>query len=360
MGFKFNTDLLTDEDDRTMAAKAYPNVFFALDDQELRDVFLPIDKQANATKTHSRRLGILAVCLVTGALLAAATAPIHHNWPWYWPKIIIAAGALAGLIGGAIGAIGIWFARTKSDWLEQRYLAERLRQLHFQMLVAWAPDILKAADSGDKSAFLAARTARLERFKQQQIGPAASKLGEMIKEECGEELWLMKPSEAPLPETSPYVHELMQAIEDLRITHQLNYAEIKLNSENLSMVASPRKQVAFFSGVAFWAVVSLLILDIAALLGVFGPPEVGGSIEVAALALAILALAMRALEEGFQSRREMERFRQFGSNLRLVRRRFRDATDAAAKLHALREMEELAYEDLVNFLKGNHEARFIM
>ncbi|HVY83863.1 MAG TPA: hypothetical protein VG943_01915 [Caulobacterales bacterium] len=360
MGFKFNTDLLTDEGDRAMAAKAYPHVFFALDFPELRDVFLPIDAHANATKSHSRRLGVTAVCLVALALVTAAATPLHHQAPEPWPRIFVLVGAAAGIIGGGIGAFGIWFSQIKTEWLEQRYLAERLRQLHFQILVALAPDILKAADSGETDAFLKARGVALERFKQHQIAPVASKLGEMIKDECGEERVLVKPSETPLPAASPHLHELMQALEDLRMTHQLNYAEIKLSPENLSLWASPVKQVAVFSGVAFWAVATILLLDIAALVGALGPEELRGWIDVAALWLAIVALATRALEEGFQSRREKERYRQYGSNLRLVRRRFREAKDPSEKLRALQEMEEIAHEDLANFLKGNDEARFVM
>ncbi|HWA00187.1 MAG TPA: hypothetical protein VG841_07705 [Caulobacterales bacterium] len=360
MGFKFNTDLLTEENDHKMALGAYPHVYFALNFPDLRDLFLSLDAQATATKNRSRRLGVTAVCLVALALVIAAATPLHHRLPEPGPRIIVILGAAAGIVGGGIGAFGIWFSKAKYEWLEQRYLSERLRQLHFQILIALAGDIVKGAESRDPNAFYALRSAALERFKQHQISPVSSKVGEMIKDECGEEQWLIKAGETPLPDGDPHLDELMQAIEDLRMTHQLNYAELKLSPESLPLWSSPVKQVAVFSGVAFWAVATILLLDIAALLGALGPEELRGWIDIAALWLAIVALAMRALEEGFQSRREKERYRQYGSNLRLVRRRFREAKGAAEKVRALREMEDIAHEDLANFLKGNDEARFVM
>jgi len=368
MAFQFNTDLLTDNNDREAAAKAYPHVFFALDDPELRDVFTPIDDAANSTKTRSRLFGIASVGLVSWALGTAAGTGWIHGLDGRWPEILIGFGGLAGVVGGGIGAFGIWFSDAKFRWLERRYLSERLRHLHFQTLISCAPEILKAAETGDPSDYLKARSARLQRFQQLHVQPAAAKLGELVKDDSDEEVWLLETQCPDGPLEGAHANELLQALEDLRITHQLNYAELKLSAENVPFFSSPVRQVVFFSGVAFFAVVAMLLIDLLSLYNAFdalmanniGAFKTMGVIDAWALGLAVLALVMRALEEGFQSRREVERFRQYRSSIRLVRNRLRAATDTREKLRALREMEEVAYEDMTNFIKSNYEARFVM
>ena len=46
--------------------------------------------------------------------------------------------------GALLGFFGILFAGSKRAWLGGRLLTERMRQFHFQSMIAWAPDILSA------------------------------------------------------------------------------------------------------------------------------------------------------------------------------------------------------------------------
>lgn len=73
-----------------------------------------------------------------------------------------------------------------------------------------------------------------------------------------------------------------------------------------------------------------------------------------------MALALRTLEEGLQPHREVERYRQYGSALRIIRDRFKRADNAKEKMQALKELEGLSYWEMVSFLKSGEEAKFVM
>lgn len=402
-GVKFNSDLLLGEDDREGFRALHPKLAFAFDDPELRALFEPIDRKANDAKKQSRRLGVLSVLLVTGALLAAsaemllhAGAPVEaaathveavahsaadeaHHAPGLGRAAFAALAALAGLAGAAVGFFGVMFGPAKQHWLERRYLTERMRQLHFQTVVAWAPMIVEAAMTGDQKGFLDARAARTERFKREHVEPAKKRLAAIVEpapepdgteHEDADEAWLVTPMGEPKAFVGPLADELLSVLEELRLAVQKDYAKLKLKADRAIFSSSPRTQARRFSTLALWCVAGLLVLHFAGLIGAVGlglgshaaqfAAASSPWVHLGAIWLAIVALAARTLEEGFQSHREEERYMAYGSAVGLVGRRFREAHDPAAKLEVLRELEDVSFEEMVTFLKANHEARFVM
>jgi hypothetical protein len=368
-GFPFNSDLLVSENDQAQARRLYPNVFFALDDAELRKVFEPLDTAANAAKTRSRTLGMLAVFLVLFGLVVGSTEPLYSKLlDGLWSETIDIVSAIAGIGGGLIGGFGVMFGESKNRWLEKRYLTERLRQLHFQTLLARAASILKAADGEDKSGFFGARAEDLARFRMERLEPVAAMLGAIVEDLSPEGAWIFRQPADPPPPDAKHLDEFLTALAHLRIAHQLNFTKLKLRTSGLSLLAAPRRQVAVFSSTALWCVAAVLVLHMWLLLAGFHSTSVasaknGGVFEtvlILAPALALVALAARALEDGFQSRAEVERYRQYGSALQLVHDRFEATDDPLAKLRTLFELEELSFEEMCNFLKSYHEARFVM
>jgi hypothetical protein len=76
--------------------------------------------------------------------------------------------------------------------------------------------------------------------------------------------------------------------------------------------------------------------------------------------IAIVALAFRALQEGLQPEREIERYRHYRAGIRAIRDRFDQASSPAEKFEVMQEMERLTFDEFVNFLRSNDEARFII
>jgi hypothetical protein len=367
--FRFNTDLLLKPEDRRAFEALYPKLLFAFNDDELRALFDEHDKVANDAKKGSQIWGARAVALVTAALMAASfDLMLHDPAPWRAPLAL--AAACAGIVGTAIGFFGVMFGAAKQRWLERRYVTERLRQLHFQTLIAWAPEIVRAAETGDTAAFLQARRARLVQFKAQHVDHVGAKLAAATSDRSDDgEAWMVAPRGEIAAFAGPQAQELLKALEQLRIGHQLDFAEWKLRADYRFFSSSPLRQAAMFSGAALVCVLLLLVAHawpLAAYLGALAgllsreSAETPALLHVAAMWFAILALAARTLEEGFQSQREVERYRHYASALRLVRARFGAAGAPGEKLEALRELEDVAYEEMVNFLKSNHEARFVM
>ena len=75
---------------------------------------------------------------------------------------------------------------------------------------------------------------------------------------------------------------------------------------------------------------------------------------------AIIALAARTIEEGFQPETEVERLRQYRLSLRRIYERFSGADDPEEKLEAMTDLEKLAFEEMILFLRGNYEAQYVM
>jgi hypothetical protein len=86
----------------------------------------------------------------------------------------------------------------------------------------------------------------------------------------------------------------------------------------------------------------------------------GINIHIVVIWVAIAALAVRALQEGLQPEREIERYRHYRAGVRAVRDRFDQASSPAEKLEVMLEMERLSFDEFRNFLRSNNEARFVI
>ena len=110
------------------------------------------------------------------------------------------------------------------------------------------------------------------------------------------------------------------------------------------------------------AVLGLVAVHLGVVLGVVGDIEEDRLVilHVAAIWLALLALAVRTVEEGLQPQREIERYRAYGMALEDVQAEFSAAGSPVERIEAMRSLERLSFVEMVNFLKANHEARFVM
>jgi hypothetical protein len=370
---KFNDDLLLAPKDRQFAARKYPTIFHVLDHPELRQLFSRYDQPANAAKSTGRWFGLGAIGLVFIALLIASTEH-PHELPadalsfferLRYPQTIWALiSAVCGIAGGLMGGLGALYARRKRRWLHHRLMTERIRQFHFQTFIFRVREILQSLQSEDaKADFASSRNGWLEIFKMQFVGKLDSEFSKMISENGAEMALHEDRKRAPaIPET-PELDPLFKAYRELRIEHQIGYVNYNLTPDGRIFSSIPRSQAEVLANFGFLCIVGLCAVHILVLLVVLVPSDLGKYgwlFPIAAIWIALAALAGRAIEQGLQPEREVERYQQYGSGLRAVRDRFDRAQTPAEKLQIMIEMEQLAFDEIRNFLITNDRSRFVM
>ena len=359
--YPFNDDLLLRDEDRLLAKRLYPNIYPALDHPELRAVFGERDAASNAAKTRSRRSGFAAVLLVGCALLATSAQPLYEGWPEA-AKAIAAVSAAAGIAGAGLGFFGVLFARAKRRWLENRLITERLRQFHFQSLLALWPEILAAAESGDWAAFHSRRAAEFARVQRDVIDRIGSIYDRLVEEEREEHPWLFRRPDQLEP--GAHAGELLASYKRLRVDRQLGYAAHKLREDRRTLSSMPRTQARRLDLIAQCSVIGLIALHVVVLPAAFVSDQVIGeetvrALHVGAIWLAIAALALRTIEDGLKPHQEIERYRHYRAAIERVADKFNEPT-LEAQLAAAADLERLTVDEMVNFLKSNDEARFVM
>jgi hypothetical protein len=373
---KFNDDLLLHDSDRRLAASKYPSVFHVLDHPELRQLFSEYDEPASRAKRNGLRAGIWAIGLGFGALAMAALEILKHpaadrlaaNVPGEdWRSIALAGVSFTlALLCFLIGSAGVLSAGRKREWLHRRLMGESFRQFHFQMLI-FRPQILASLKDDDaKSAFRSQRTLWLESFKGRFAGHLDAIFAAIIQEENEAEPWLhdrAKPGErAKVPE-SKELDPIFEAYRELRFEHQLGYANYRLQDDHRLVSSMPRRQLAVLSQAVFIWTILLVGLHAGYLLGALVPvltPFHSADAIVAIIWCALAALATRAIEQGLQPEREIERYQQYRSGIRAILERYDEAPSQNAKIEVMREMERLAFDEMRNFLITNERSRFVM
>ena len=356
-GFKHNTDLLLDAGDREAFGARFQQFMFAFDDAGLRALFEPADAQAAKAKRRSRRAGVLAVVLVTMSLMVGAFSTLFIGEPWF--RVLIAIAAVSAVAGLLIGWAGVLSAGARDEWLRQRYLCERIRQLHFQTLVRWAPMIVEAARRNEPAKFLAARLARTEKFRNRVVNPSAVKLTHLLSEREDDDMWLVDGDETPMAEDE-LSSKYLEALEELRLRHQVNFTSLQLLSFWTFPPKSPLQTAKLLTGVGAFSALLLLTLGVVGLVIDAATVRLASLTHAAMVCLAILLLAVRALEEGFQVHSDVGRYRIYDASLRRMSDRFQSAPTSEEKRAILIELEETCFDEMVGFLRSHHEARILM
>ena len=378
-GHRFNDDLLINDDDRDRAATIFPKLAFVLDDPDLREIFQSFDAPANAAKKRSRMAGLLAIALGALSLWSAAAAPLYHEWllPKGWLLIIGVGSALAGVLSISIGLLGVLFAGQKREWLRRRLMTERIRQFHFQSTICRWSDILHAVHHPESiAAYKQKRKIRFETFIAALANHLDSELTDLIDDESDTKCWLH-----PLPTSFPSkssadLNELFSAYRALRIMHQLHYANYMLRNDQKLTSWPARTQEMVFSYTGLFCILGILVMHLLIavsiiLASVLQHPEAAlpaflrydlpnYGIHFAVIWVAIVALAARALQEGLQPERELERYRHYRAGIRVIRDKFDRAEAPASKFEAMIEMERLTFDEMRNFLRAGLDARFVM
>lgn len=361
---RFNTDLLNDPRDRDEAKRAYPTVFDLLYDEDLLIHFNDYDRPADHAKRRSLVSGIVAVGLAVIGLCGTSAEPVLHS---ILPEsAIIATGvpfALLGLAAIAIGLGGVLTAKSKRLWLHNRLIGERLRQFHFQTFVCRLGAIGDASTGATGWAdFRERREAWLAQFLLRFRGQVDAEFTAILQYE-EDPLWLHPPPRieeiAAKPPAAELPRQFFDAYRELRIRRQLQYADYKLGRGQTHVGMSlPRQEfVLNVSGLA--ATILLFVFEFLTVYWI----STGGAWRLStmlAIWSAIIALAVRTLEEGLQPKREIERYRRYHIAVQDILKRFDAAASDATRFAIMIEMERVSFAEMRDFLRSANEARFIM
>jgi hypothetical protein len=369
-GHKFNDDLLLEDADRKWAEKRFPSIYHVLDHPQLRGLFDQFDIPAKRAKQTGFRAGFGAV-IFGFAALAVASSELLLGRPgsddWTGVTLATISGAL-GVLSFLVGTIGVLTAGRKRRWLHCRLMTERLRQFHFQTFVFRFPEIIDSlTDNVAKLQFLSNRALWLDSFKVRIVGKLDSAFAAVIRDDDSAEAWLHDHvRRAPVVKVQDLnIEPLFDAYRELRLIHQLDFADYKLQDDYNILSVMPRRQLTILSQIAVTWIALLFIMHLGILVGALLPHSIFSGFHtqyatVLIIWLALAALAVRALEQGLQPEREIERYQQYRSGVRAILQRYDEAKNPDKKLEIMREMERLAFDEMRNFLITNDRSRFVM
>ncbi|TQF36706.1 hypothetical protein UNPF46_21365 [Bradyrhizobium sp. UNPF46] len=365
-GYRYNSDLLADPADVTQARIRFPNLMHVLEHRELIDEFGNYDRPANQAKKDGRDWGVIAVMLGSIALMVAAAAPLLKDLPEDCARLLECLAALCGVASVVLGIRGVLWSRAKAKWLKNRLVTERLRQFHFQAMVfRWNELVASLSGKPAEDNYRKQREAWFATFKARIIDGREPEFTDLVSENPASGPWLFNEgTPAAVADPGPALGEqIFAAYRELRIEYQLGYANLKLGEASGFLPTTIRAQIKFFSNMALFGIAALLIIHLL----IAGAFAIGGRslepppwVNVVAIWIAIAALAMRALEEGLQPARELERYRTYRADLHQILQRFNHASTIPERLETMREMEQLSFDEMVDFLKTHNEARYVM
>lgn len=390
----FNDDLLANAPDYIDAKRQFPTIIHVLNHPELQEYFRHFDDLANAGKAKSRRWGARAILMGAIAIALAAAEIIlqsyHDNLDrsiGSWENVLLwtlaVVAALSGIASVLIGKLGVLYGTRKSEWLHDRFMTERIRQFHFETFVAKLREIVASLQGKDE----ATRTANVKEYEEQRRawfaafqGALRGKVGSVLSQTLETRRRHVWQHEQPEPTIDQKVADrkelepLFRAYRKYRIQHQLDYAATRLETSPHYLKSNkPRDQAAVLRGISTWGIGVLffvhifvlgsvifyaLISDKANFSSAFSP--VSGPFNAIIILIAIFALVARAFEQGLQPEREIERYQQYRSNVAAILDRFDEAKTQSEKVAVMRDMEQLSFYEMCDFIVTNNDAVFVM
>ncbi len=380
-----------------------PTVRFAFEFQTLLEMFIPADVEALEARKTSRVAGITAVALVLSAMLLASLGPIlssaghasapaaahgapasdhtppadahavpvvnahapadtaaSHDEGLNVHAILGTIAALLGLTGTVLGITGMRRSASRRKWLRARLTTETLRLFHFHYIVARLPEIVAVAgDATRRERYLANRAAALEQLKAKVLADPEVELRRIMN----------RKDETPFETITPMMveegMETPQAAADafdvwrvLRVNWQAGYCDAKLERRHKGRFTI-KQMDELFVGLGWFCVGAIILIHIGHFVGMLASAQ-SAWLEAAVIWTALIALAGRAMEDGFQPQREIERYEQYRANVRVTEERFAAARTYAAKLEVMRAFERSSLEEMRVFLRTHAKARFLL
>jgi hypothetical protein len=348
---RFNHDLLLDDEDGKAAVMRWPKVGPLIVDGELAKEFLPHELIAKALKKRVQTVGSFAVVLMVAAILGEAT----HLWVGEhtpYQDALRFGAEISALLGIVCAVLASRFGPWRRVWLRNRYYTEVLRQWHFRRLLEGQAIDAACASQAAADQYKQARNASLGALVQQLRGSAGQKMDRLV--DSGFDILGRIP--APhLPKDLDTRAQVLDAYRVLRLEHQVDFARYKLSVEDRSWVGvSSLALVELTQQLASATLVLALCISFARL---FVEMEWA---PLAAIALVILGVGVRAWRDGLALRQEQERYQEVLYRLELAISRWDAAKSDEGGFLIAEEVEELASEELRAFLRSHDRAQFLL
>ena len=305
---------------------------------------------ANSKQTTVRRLGaaslfcggVALVGITVELFLAARTI----KPPWH-TTLLFEVFAAASIVLALR-------SKTRTQWLTARFMTERMRQWHFQMLLDGAL-VSKA-----KSAPIVFEEERAKRWAQFMLqAPGAQ--GGMNSFVDAETLDLYHPVEPY--SNSATTNEVMRAYVDLRFQKQLSYFDLKREEFKL--------RDEWSEALARWMIFIALLLTAGQFCltvvshwtgsldtGSLGP--VRQSMFAAAILLVVLSAIIRVFRSAMMLAPQRERYETKWVRLIGLRAAFDAAATVEKKLEVMREVEIVEIEELREFLRQMRRTSYLL
>lgn len=381
--FKFNDEFFLEAEDRKRLQETFPLVAFAFHTPRASELFAEYDRKAKAAKSGFQRFGIGAVILALLALLLAAADPVllapavnSKLMPELYSQGIALLAAIFGVLAILIAWAGMGLGKRRREWLKNRLIGERLRQWQGQYVCSHIPEILAGAHTpGALRDYIAARDTSFAKFQKDHVTNVGARLPSVLGLDRSNSppLWLDYEFERSIqtslaatarnaqPEQLDVVEEqLFDAYDEIRFRGQVDFTEYMRSAGRLR--SHPRTQHRFLSVASYVCITSILVLDISVIVGVLVPvePLKGPLVHFLAIAAALIALALRVLQDGLRPDVHVTRLDGYLEEISRARQRFRVATTTSEKLAEMRVLEEAAAREMIGFLRAAASARYVL
>ena len=335
-------------------------------------MFVTYDGTAARARKYSRRAGVIAIGFGFLSLSVAAMVPLAEEitegtttTPDFRTRAVLGgiAAALA-IISMVIGYTQILRGKGKAQWLTNRFWTERIRQFHFQLIVNHLSRVVAAATTSEGlQDWLAFRAHELDTFRQDYLRGVEDKIHHLDEDEAEDRPWISDEWDrmGHVPPPSAELDVLFKLLERQRFGIQQRYTERRL----VNGWHSPETRAQWVAKLSDALTALLLLATIIVGIGSITALIRGANPTyrlVAALVAAISSssvVAMRALKEGLLFSTDAERYKWYLAAVRTLYRRFEHA-DRPQKVHLLRELEHVAYQEMRRFILAGKQARFVM
>ena len=359
-----NDDLMFSVETREFVDSSFPRILPILDWPQLRAQFAIHDVAAGAARRHSRRSGIFAGLIGYASLLIAGFMPllsVGRSKEDLAPAILGSIAALLAVSSAIWGYSQVLNGRRKSEWLTNRYITERLRQLHFQFIINHLTLAVRVMiDPNVLGEWESSRARVLSEFVHRFVRPVNASMREMQVDDAEDDFWLIEDwnGRPPLPDNSPDLEELFRVLSIQRFEIQRRFADLKtapglFSSKTRSQIAKWLSEVLTLLALASVAVGGGLL--------VFGYSHNGWAVAACSVFGAVCTATIvfvRVLNEGLQLSSEAERYTWYKAAVEGLAQRFSHSS-TVERIDTLREMERLSYQEMRWFMISFRGARFI-
>src|SRR5262249_55263100 len=125
----------------------------------------------------------------------------------------------------------------------------------------------------------------------------------------------------------------------------------------------PATQRAWLSNRGLALLMAIFVLHIIVLAGAFAlhvPPPALKVMHVTAIILALVALGLKALEDGLRPAEHLGRITGYLAEVSSIEEAFDEASSGEARQNLMVALEKASYKEMVDFLQAGNRSRYVM